>query len=73
VKRHRNKQLLLKVACRIKQLRENAGVTQEEFYNDTGINLGRIEQGINDPSVSTIERICDYFGIELAEFFKKGF
>ncbi|MGZ3932072.1 MAG: helix-turn-helix domain-containing protein [Bacteroidia bacterium] len=65
--------MLKKVALRVKELRVIKGVTQEDFYNDTGINIGRIERAINDPSVSTLERICEYFNIPLKDFFKKGF
>ena len=69
----RNTKLLRKIALRIKELRQNCDVTQEIFYNDTGINVGRIERACNDLSVSTLERICKYFNIEMKDFFKKGF
>lgn len=69
----RNKKLLKKTSLRIKELRALKGVTQEDFYNDTGINISRIERAINDVSLSTLERICEYFDIPLKDFFKKGF
>jgi transcriptional regulator with XRE-family HTH domain len=69
----RNKKLLIKIALRIKELRTLHAVTQEDFYNDTGINIGRIERAICDLSMSTLGRICEYFNISLKEFFKKGF
>jgi len=69
----RNKKLLRKIALRIKELREQKGVTQEVFYNDTGINISRIERGISDVLLSTLERICAYFNISIKDFFKKGF
>lgn len=34
----RNEALLLKIGERIKSLRVDANLTQEEFYNDTGIH-----------------------------------
>ncbi|CAG0986476.1 MAG: helix-turn-helix transcriptional regulator [Bacteroidetes bacterium] len=71
--RHRNKELLIKAAKRIKKLREQHAVTQEELYNDTGINVGRIERGVNDLTICTLERICKYFGITFREFFNKDF
>jgi transcriptional regulator with XRE-family HTH domain len=46
-------------------------ITQEDFYNDTGINIGRIERAVNDLSVSTLSRICEYFDITIQEFFSK--
>lgn len=73
MKRHRNKLLLIKAAKRIKNLREAHGVTQEEFYNDTGINIGRIERGVNDLTICTLERICEYFKITFIDFFSKDF
>lgn len=69
----KNTKLLKGISVRIKELRVIHGVTQEEFYNDNGINIGRIERAINDLSVSTLERICEYFNISIKDFFKKGF
>jgi transcriptional regulator with XRE-family HTH domain len=69
----RNKKLLVAISLRIKELRMQQKVTQEDFYNDTGINIGRIERAINDLSISTLNRICTYFEISLKDFFKKGF
>jgi len=65
-----NKNLLKKIAIRIKDLRAARAITQADFYEDTGINIGRIERGINDLSVSSLYRICTYFEITLSEFFE---
>jgi len=61
---------LSKLATRVKELRVKAGLTQEEVYNDTGVHVGRLETGRRDFSVSTLEKICDYFQISLVDFFK---
>lgn len=61
--------LLRKIALKTKELREKKGVTQEDFYNDTGIHIGRIETLKRNVSVTTVEEICQYFGISLGEFF----
>jgi transcriptional regulator with XRE-family HTH domain len=66
----KNQVLLKKIATRIKSLRENQAVTQEQFYYDTGIHLGRIETGKMNISISTLDRICKYFNLSLEEFFK---
>lgn len=66
----RNDILLKKIAERIKTLRSAANVTQEEFYNDTGIHLGRIETADTNITVSTLEAICKYFKLSLHDFFK---
>ena len=67
----RNKKLLKKVSLRIKELRDASNITQVDFYNDTGINIGRIERAVNDLSISTLSRICEYFDISIQEFFSK--
>jgi transcriptional regulator with XRE-family HTH domain len=66
----KNQALLKKIAQRVKELREKAGVTQEDFFNDTGIHLGRIETAKVNISVSTLDTICKYFKISLDQFFK---
>lgn len=71
VVKRRNNELLEKIALRIKELRAENNITQEEFYNDTGINIGRIERAKRDVGVTTLQLICDYFKISLNDFFKK--
>ncbi|HEY9082888.1 MAG TPA: helix-turn-helix transcriptional regulator [Vicingaceae bacterium] len=66
-------ELLNKIALRIKTLREEKNITQEIFYNDTGINIGRIERSKRNFSVSTLKRICEYLEITLEDFFSNGF
>jgi len=64
-----NKDLLLKIAQRIKQLREEKDISQEVCYNDTDIHIARIETGKFNITVSTLQDICVYFGISLTDFF----
>ena len=71
--KRKNEELLRKIALRIKGLREAKGVTQEDFYNDTGIHVGRIESLKRNISITTIEDICNYFDIAISEFFAVGF
>lgn len=66
-------EFLANISIRIKGLREDKNITQEVFYNDTGINIGRIERLKRNPSVSTLKKICEYLEISLEEFFSKGF
>ena len=73
MKSHIKEELLLKLASRIKELRLERNLTQEDAYNDTGIHFGRIERGKRDVSFSSLKKICDYFQISLEEFFSKGF
>ena len=70
---NKDQTLLISLAHRVKQLRLNKGVTQEDAYNDTGIHFGRIEQGKRDASITTIKKLCDYFELSLEDFFSTGF
>ena len=61
--------LLWKLALRIKELRESKGLTQEVFFNDTGIHVGRIERAQRNISVTTLCQICSYLNVSFTEFF----
>jgi len=65
-----NSVLVSNIANHIKQLREDKGISQEMFYIDTDIHIGRIEAGKSNVTVSTLSAICDYLGITLSDFFK---
>jgi transcriptional regulator with XRE-family HTH domain len=65
-----NDKLLKKIAARIRRLRDKKQITQEVFYNDTGINIGRIERAKRNISVTTLESICQYLDVSISEFFK---
>lgn len=64
------KDILLGLAKRIKFLRKEKQLTQEDCFNDTGIHFARIEQGKRDISYSTLYKICNYFEITPQDFFK---
>ena len=63
-----NTELLLTLANRLKELRKQKNVTQEDVYNDTGIHVARIEQGKRDISFTTLCKLADYFGVNINEF-----
>jgi DNA-binding Xre family transcriptional regulator len=65
-----DKALVDKIIIKIKKLREQREITLQEFYNDTGIHLARIESEKRDLPISTLKRICDYFEISLSDFLK---
>jgi transcriptional regulator with XRE-family HTH domain len=65
-----DKALVDKIIIRIKKLREERDVTLQEFYNDTGIHLARIESEKRDLPISTLKRICKYFDLPLSDFLK---
>jgi transcriptional regulator with XRE-family HTH domain len=64
-----NMELLLKIARRIKQLREENNISQDMFYIDTDIHIARIETAKTNITVSTLQDICNYFKISLVDFF----
>lgn len=62
-----NKELLLTLANRLKELRKQKNVTQEDVYNDTSVHVARIEQGKRDISFTTLCKLADYFGVSINE------
>lgn len=55
----------------LKKLRTERGVGIEDFYNDTGIHIGRIETSKSNITIITLHKICDYYEITLQDFFNK--
>ena len=68
--RQTDEALIDKIILRIKKIREAKGVTLQEFYNDTGIHLARIESEKRDLPISTLSRICEYFDTSMSELLK---
>ena len=44
--------------------------TQEVVRFDTGLNVGRIEAGCSDITLSTLADLCDYYDISPGELFQ---
>ena len=61
--------LLQAVARKQKQLREAKGLSQRIVYIDTDFNIGKIEVGKTNITISTLSRLCNYYGTSLKEFF----
>lgn len=63
------------IALRIKELCEVHGLTVYKLSQKTGISqtaLGNIISQKSVPTVPTIQKICDAFGISLAQFFVRN-
>lgn len=60
-----NDELLLNLANRLKELRKQKEVTQEDVYNDTGVHVARIEQGKRDIAYTTLCKLAEYFEVDL--------
>lgn len=61
--------LLQAVARKLKQFREAKGLSQRIVYIDTDFNIGKIEVGKTNITISTLSRLCNYYGTSLKEFF----
>ena len=66
----RDEQLMLAIAKRLKEIREKKGFSQQYVYIDTDLNIGKIEVGKTNISVSTLAILCKYYGVTLEEFFR---
>ncbi len=62
-------ELLHKTVHGLKTLRTERKVTQEDFYNDTGIHIARIETGKVNLSLSTLNAVLRYYEVPLSVFF----
>lgn len=67
----RDDKLLIRIAKGIKDLREERGLSQETVYHELEVHIARVETAKINVSVSTLSKLCGYFGITLSEFFKR--
>lgn len=67
---YKNKELLQNIANRLKQLREQRELTQQQVYADTEIHIARIETAKRNVTVTTIAELCKYFKVSLTDFFE---
>ncbi|MCK5168795.1 MAG: helix-turn-helix transcriptional regulator [Bacteroidales bacterium] len=66
----KNIEILQKIAQRLKDIRNQNGVSLQEVCDETGINIARIEALNLNITIDTLSKLCDYYGINFAEFFK---
>lgn len=69
MKIRRNDILAKRVADRLKTLRHERNLTQENVRFDLEINIGRIEACQHIVSLPTLAYLCDYYKISLKDFF----
>lgn len=67
----RDQELLNKIARRLKHLREDKGLSQEQVYNETDIHIARIELGKINITVSTLSKLCIHYEVSLTAFFSQ--
>lgn len=61
---------LLLIGSKFRILRRKTGFTQKKVTQDTGLNIGNIEAARTNINITTIERLCDYYGVTINEFFE---
>lgn len=62
-----------KVGSRIRQLRNEKGLSQEKFAVKAEVDrtyLAGVEQGKRNPSLKSLEKIINAFGISFHDFFE---
>ncbi len=62
--------IIIFVAKRCKDLRISKKLTQLDMVNDTGMSISKIESGKLDITITTVQKLADYFGITVSEFFE---
>ena len=62
-RQRRNDFFVGQVADRLAKARRRLNLTQEVVRFDTGLNVGRIEAGYTDITLSTLADLCDYYDI----------
>jgi len=62
----------LDIGKRIKEIRKSKGMTAKEVVSSVGMGApmySRIENGVNDPSLSSLEKIAKALGVKLSDIF----
>jgi transcriptional regulator with XRE-family HTH domain len=56
---------------RLRELREQAGLTQQQLANAAGLHrfgIAKLEQGVREPSWATVKALCDALGVDCTAF-----
>jgi DNA-binding XRE family transcriptional regulator len=60
------------VSTKIRAAREEAGMTQEQLAEATGLqqpHISRLEKGEHSPTAKTLKKIADAIGVEMSYFY----
>ena len=63
-------EFLNSLAQKLKDLRNERGLSQIRVTMDTGVNVSRTESGKRSVSVYSVALLCKYYDISLEDFFK---
>jgi len=73
--RPRYGRVMVRVGGHIKRLREERGWSQPRLAVEAGVAVSavsQIENGRRSPNVSTLDKLAEAFGVEVADFFPKA-
>lgn len=62
----------MEIGKKIKKIRESKGLSAKEVISIAGIGsamYSRIENGVNEPSLATLEKIAKALGVKIADIF----
>jgi transcriptional regulator with XRE-family HTH domain len=65
--------LLTQVGKRIRNLRENKGISQEVLAEKSSLHrtyIGGVERGLRNPSLKSLQRIAKGLGVKIVDFFQ---
>ncbi len=65
----KDEKMIHAVAERFKELRKAREISQELVQIDTGYNIGGLESGAYNITISTLSNLCKYYGVSIKEFF----
>jgi transcriptional regulator with XRE-family HTH domain len=69
-----DRDLALNIGALIRELRQEAGMSQEEFADRCGLHrtyIGSVERGEKAITIETAQRIVKALGVTLSQFFRK--
>lgn len=69
-KHYRNERLIKTVGTRLRLLREERKLSQEQVVFQKNIYLTDIENGYSNISIGTLIELCDLYKISLKDFIK---
>ncbi len=69
-KQYIDKELVAEIAKKLRRIREEKGLSQDIVDMDIDTNASRIERGKANITISTLSKLCKYYGISLEEFFR---
>ena len=68
-KQYIDEKLIVEVRKRLRQIREDRGLSQDIVDYDIDTNTSRIERGKVNITISTLSKLCSYYNISLKDFF----